>query len=136
VERYRQGRPAVEVRGRTAIVVDDGLATGLTALAAVRALRAAGAARIVVAVPVGAGESLTMIGAEADAVVCHTIPTQLFAVGYWYRDFAPVSDEEVLSLLAGAPNEPTAPTAPPQASSSAQSAGGDSSSEPPARPPA
>jgi predicted phosphoribosyltransferase len=136
VERYRQGRPAVEVRGRTAIVVDDGLATGLTALAAVRALRAAGAGRIVVAVPVGAGESLTMVGAEADAVVCHTIPTQLFAVGYWYRDFAPVSDEEVLSLLAGAPSEPTAPTAAAQASSCAQSAGGDSSSEPPARPPA
>jgi predicted phosphoribosyltransferase len=102
VERYRAGRPPIEVRDATAIVVDDGLATGLTALAAVRALRAREAARIVVAVPVGARESVAMVAREADEVVCHTIPRQLLAVGYWYRDFTPVPDEEVLAMLARA----------------------------------
>jgi predicted phosphoribosyltransferase len=82
-------------------VVDDGLATGLSALAAVRALRADDVARIVVAVPVGARESVAMLAVEADEVVCHTIPRQLLAVGRWYTDFSPVSDEEVMSLLAG-----------------------------------
>lgn len=101
VERYREGRARIDLHGRTAIVVDDGLATGLTAVAAVRALRAYGASRIVVAVPVGAGESVELVAKEADQVVCHTIPTRLLAVGHWYADFAPVSDEEVLSLLAG-----------------------------------
>ena len=86
------------------IVVDDGIATGLTDLAAVRALRARGAARIVVAVPVGPAESVALIGQEADEVVCHAIPRELVGVGRWYRDFSPVSDEEVLALLAqGAP---------------------------------
>ena len=102
VERYRAGRPPIEVRDATAIVVDDGLATGLTALAAVRALRAREAARIVVAVPVGARESVAVVAREADEVVCHTIPRQLLAVGYWYRDFTPVPDEEVLAMLARA----------------------------------
>jgi predicted phosphoribosyltransferase len=101
VERYRGGRARIDLRGRTVIVVDDGLATGLSALAAVRALRAEGVARIVVAVPVGARESIAMLGAEADEVVCHTIPAQLLSVGRWYADFSPVSDDEVISLLAG-----------------------------------
>lgn len=101
VERYREGRARVDLRGRTVIVVDDGLATGLSALAAVRALRADAAASIVVAVPVGARESVAMVAAESDEVVCHTIPRQLVAVGRWYGDFAPVSDAEVLELLAG-----------------------------------
>ena len=94
------GARPLDVRGRTVIVVDDGLATGLTDLAAVRALRARGAGRIVVAVPVGARESVALVGAEADEVVCHTIPRELLGVGRWYRDFSPVSDEEVLALLA------------------------------------
>jgi putative phosphoribosyl transferase len=102
VEHYRGGRPPIEVRDATAIVVDDGLATGLTALAAVRALRARDAGRIIVAVPVGARESVATLAAEADEVVCHTIPGRLLAVGYWYRDFAPVPDEVVLALLARA----------------------------------
>ena len=102
VERYRGGRPPVDVGDATAIVVDDGLATGLTALAAVRALRARAAERIVVAVPVGARESVAAVAAEADEVVCHTIPGQLLAVGYWYLDFTPVGDEEVLAMLARA----------------------------------
>jgi putative phosphoribosyl transferase len=99
VERYRDGRPPIPVNGRTVIVVDDGLATGLTGLAAIRALRKRGARRIVVAVPVGSRESATMLDREADRVVCLTIPRRLFGVGSWYRDFAPVSDEQVLALL-------------------------------------
>jgi predicted phosphoribosyltransferase/predicted alpha/beta-hydrolase family hydrolase len=105
---YRDGRPRLPVRGRTVIVVDDGLATGLTVLAAVRALRNQGAGRIVVAVPVGARESVARVGEEADEVVCLTIPNDLFGVGHWYRDFAPVSDAEVLEHLAAA----AAPAAP------------------------
>jgi putative phosphoribosyl transferase len=99
VERYRDGRPAIAVRGRTTIVVDDGLATGLTDLAAVRALRKRGARRIIVAVPIGSAESVSMLEKEADRVVCLTIPKRLLGVGMWYRDFAPVSDEQVVALL-------------------------------------
>ena len=102
VTEYRDGRPPLDVRGRTVIVVDDGLATGLTDLAAVRALRARGAGRIVVAVPVGARESVALVGEEADEIVCHTIPHDLLGVGRWYHDFSPVSDVEVLTLLAAA----------------------------------
>ena len=99
VARYRDGRRPLDVRGRTVIVVDDGLATGLTDLAAVRALRARGAGKIVVAVPVGSRESVALIRNEADDVVCHTIPAELLAIGNWYHDFSPVSDAEVLALL-------------------------------------
>jgi Phosphoribosyl transferase domain len=81
VAAYRDSRPPVDVRGRTVIVVDDGLATGLTDLAAVRALRARGAGRIVVAVPVGARESVARVGQEADEIVCHSIPHDLHGVG-------------------------------------------------------
>ena len=102
VERYRDGRRQSDVRGRTVIVVDDGLATGLTDLVAVRALRARGAARIVVAVPVGARESVALVGEEADEVVCHTIPRELLGVGRFYQDFSPVSDAEVVALLGAA----------------------------------
>jgi putative phosphoribosyl transferase len=100
VEAYRDGRPALDVRGRTVIVVDDGVATGMTDLAAVRALRKRGAERVVLAVPVGARESLARLAAEADEVVCHTIPRELLGVGHWYRDFSPVGDAEVVALLA------------------------------------
>jgi predicted phosphoribosyltransferase len=101
-ERFRDGWEPLDVRGRTVILVDDGLATGLSDLAAVRALRRRGAARIVVAVPVGSREAIAMLGEECDEVVCHTIPPELLGVGYWYEDFHPVSDEEVLALLAAA----------------------------------
>jgi putative phosphoribosyl transferase len=103
------------VRGRTVIVVDDGLATGLTDLAAVRALRARGAARIVVAVPVGARESVALVDEEADEVVCVTVPRELLGVGRWYRDFSPVSDAEVIALLtsaSGAAPQPISPAGP------------------------
>jgi putative phosphoribosyl transferase len=105
----RDGRRPLDVRGRTVIVVDDRLATGLTDLAAVRALRARGAERIVVAVPVGARESVALVGEEADEVVCHTIPPELLGVGRFYEDFSPVSDAEVLALL-GAAARAQAPT--------------------------
>jgi putative phosphoribosyl transferase len=105
VARYRGGREPIDVRGRTVIVVDDGMATGLTDLAAVRALRARGAARIVVAVPVGPAESVALLGEVADEVICQMIPRELVGVGRWYEDFSPVSDEEVLALLAQAAEE-------------------------------
>jgi len=99
VERYRAGRARVPVEGRTVIVVDDGLATGLSDLAAVRSLRKQAARRIVVAVPVGSGESVRMLAEEADDVVSVLTPRVLFGVGLWYEDFSPVSDEQVLTLL-------------------------------------
>jgi putative phosphoribosyl transferase len=117
VERYRDGRAPIPVSGRTVIVVDDGLATGLTDLAAVRALRKRGARRIVVAVPVGSGEAVSMLGEEADRIVCLTVPRQLRGVGMWYRDFTPVSDEQVLALLAEAAGEDDASPAPVEVSS-------------------
>jgi putative phosphoribosyl transferase len=110
IERYRDGHPPVDVRGRTAIVVDDGLATGLSDLAAVRALRKRDAERIVVAAPVGSADSVSMLAGEADRVVCVTVPRRLYGVGMWYEDFAPVSDRQVLALLAeaGGRHEPRA----------------------------
>ncbi len=102
VERYRDGRPALSVKGRTAVIVDDGLATGLTDLAAVRALRKRGATTVIVAVPVGSADAVSMLADEADRVVCLEIPPRLFGVGMWYRDFTAVSDEEVVELLAAA----------------------------------
>ncbi len=102
VDRYRAGRPPAAVNGRAVIIVDDGLATGLTALAAVRSLRARGVTRIVVAAPVGSVEAVSMLDAEADRVVCVEIPPRLYGVGMWYRDFEPVSDEQVEALLAKA----------------------------------
>jgi putative phosphoribosyl transferase len=99
---YRGSRPPPEVRGRTVIVVDDGLATGSTMRAAVLALRQQRPARIVVAIPVGAEETCAMLRADADEVVCAAMPRPFRAVGLWYRDFPQCSDEEVRELLAEA----------------------------------
>jgi putative phosphoribosyl transferase len=99
---YRDGRPPVPLQGRTAVIVDDGVATGLTDLAALRAVRKRGAARVVVAVPVGAPPSLSMLRDEADDVVCLCAPTDLGGVGRWYDDFSQVPDEVVVRLLAEA----------------------------------
>lgn len=96
----RDGRPPADVRGRTVVAVDDGLATGLTDLAAVRALRGRGAARVVVAAPVGSPEAVRMLAGDADEVVCPDQPRRLIGVGRWYRDFSQVSDEEVVGMLA------------------------------------
>jgi putative phosphoribosyl transferase len=102
VARFRDEFDPVDVRGRTVLVIDDGLATGLSDLAAVRALRARRAAPIIVAAPVGSPEAVRMLRGEADEVICVRIPRELLGVGRWYRDFSPVSDEEVLALLAEA----------------------------------
>ena len=99
---YRGGRPLPELRGRTVIVVDDGLATGSTMLAAVKALRAQQPARIVVAVPTAATETCAQLRSDADEVVCATTPEPFRAVGMWYDDFSQTSDEEVRELLARA----------------------------------
>jgi putative phosphoribosyl transferase len=104
VERYRDGRPPITIEGRNVIVVDDGLATGLTDLAAVRALRKRGASRIIVAAPVGTRESVAMLATEADGAICLHLPEPLISVGRWYRDFSPVSDEQVLALLTPKPD--------------------------------
>jgi putative phosphoribosyl transferase len=96
---YRANRAALNVSGRMVILVDDGLATGLTMSAAIEALRQAKPAKIVVAVPVGAPESIQHIRSEADEVVCLFSPEHFRAVGLWYDDFHQVSDDEVVQLL-------------------------------------
>jgi putative phosphoribosyl transferase len=103
--RYRGGAPPVSLEGRTAVVVDDGLATGSTARAAVRAIRARGARRVVLAVPVGAKETVEALRREADDVVCVMAPEHLWAIGFWYRDFGQTSDREVIELLGLARGE-------------------------------
>jgi putative phosphoribosyl transferase len=102
VERYRGAIPFPNLSGRTAILVDDGLATGGTARAALRAIRQLGPARLVLAVPVGPPLTLRELQLEADDVVCLLTPEPFAAVGYWYRDFHPVGDREVLELLGSA----------------------------------
>lgn len=96
---YRGSRSPLEVRDRTVVVVDDGLATGATMAAAVSALRAGGSNRIVVAVPVGAPSTCAMLAERADEVVCLHQPHNFRAVGLWYRDFSPTTDEEVRAAV-------------------------------------
>jgi predicted phosphoribosyltransferase len=96
----RGDRAPADVRGRTAIVVDDGLATGATMRAAITALRERGASQIVAAVPTAPRETCESLRHLADEVVCVTTPDPFMAVGLWYRNFAPVTDEEVRALLA------------------------------------
>ena len=97
--RYREGRPLPELRDRVVVLVDDGLATGSTMRAAVRAVRAHHPARVVVAVPVGAAETCRDFASLADEIVCPLMPAYFSAVGEWYDDFSPTSDEEVHDLL-------------------------------------
>ncbi|HEV8524583.1 MAG TPA: phosphoribosyltransferase, partial [Terriglobales bacterium] len=96
---YRGGRPAPEVRGRTVILVDDGIATGSTMLAAVRALRQQQPERIVVATPVAPASACEELAQEADEVVCLACPEPFYAISQWYEDFAQTSDDEVRELL-------------------------------------
>jgi putative phosphoribosyl transferase len=102
---YRDDRPTPDVRGRTVILVDDGLATGSTMRAAVAALCQQHPARLVVAVPVGARETCTELQTEADEVVCARTPEPFHAVGLWYDDFTQTSDDEVRELLERAADE-------------------------------
>ena len=96
---YREGRLFPDVRGRTVILVDDGLATGSTMRAAAAALRSLGAARLVAAVPVAPKESCDALRDVVDDVVCAKMPERFLAVGEWYEDFSQTSDEEVSELL-------------------------------------
>ena len=95
-------RPAVDISGRTAIVVDDGIATGATMRAALQATRARKPARVVLAVPVAAPDSLDALRREADDVVCLDVPENFMAVGQFYRHFPQLRDAEVTALLAEA----------------------------------
>jgi putative phosphoribosyl transferase len=102
---YRDDRPPVDVRGRIVILIDDGLATGSTMRAAVKALRRQEPARIVVAVPIGAASTCAEFQDIADECICAVTPEPFRAVGLWYEDFSQTEDDEVAELLAraGAP---------------------------------
>lgn len=99
LRRYRAAEEPIDLTGRTAIAVDDGLATGRSAQAAVRSLRRRGAARVILAVPVAAPASVRALSREADEIVCVKTPADLWAVGHWYVDFRPTPDEQVTRLL-------------------------------------
>ena len=96
---YREGRPALDLHGVTAILVDDGLATGSTMRAAVQSARARQPSQVVVAVPVAAPDACEQLRDVADDVVCARTPEPFSAVGQWYRDFSQTTDEEVRQLL-------------------------------------
>jgi len=104
-EIFRAGLPPLDVAGKTVILVDDGLATGSTMRAAVKALEQLGPERVVVAVPVASPDVCAEFRAEVDEVVCAAEPDPFRAVGLWYHDFAQTSDEEVCGLLAQAASE-------------------------------
>jgi putative phosphoribosyl transferase len=99
-ERYTAAHPRVSLTGRTVILVDDGLATGATAIAAVRSARADRASRVVVAVGVAPPATVIRLGEEADEVVCLQAPAEFRAVGEFFADFSEVTDDEVVRLLA------------------------------------
>jgi putative phosphoribosyl transferase len=99
VAAYRGGHEALEVTDKTVIVVDDGVATGATMRAGLQALRAMGAAKIVAAAPVGAGDSVAALAEDADEVVVLETPEWFHAVGQWYENFGQTTDEEVQDLL-------------------------------------
>jgi predicted phosphoribosyltransferase len=102
---YRGERSAQDVRGKSAILVDDGLATGATMRAAIAAVRQLGVARIVVAVPVAAPDSCELLRNEVDELICLAAPDDFHAVGQFYQDFTQTTDEEVRALLSTAPEE-------------------------------
>ncbi|MFC0432015.1 phosphoribosyltransferase [Kutzneria buriramensis] len=100
VRRYRQTVPRLDLTGREAVVVDDGMATGSTARAACQVARTLGAVRIVLAVPVASVDALAALRPAVDELVCPLCPEEFGAVGQWYEDFRPTTDDEVLALLA------------------------------------
>ncbi|HZD18492.1 MAG TPA: phosphoribosyltransferase family protein [Actinomycetota bacterium] len=96
---YRRGRPPADLDGRIAVVVDDGVATGGTAAAALRWARARGAEAVVLAVPVAPPDAVRRLSTEADRVLCLRTPEPFYAVGQWYQDFGQTTDDEVVALL-------------------------------------
>jgi putative phosphoribosyl transferase len=103
---YRDGRPLADVKDRTVLLIDDGLATGSTMKAAVEAVRLLGPARIVVGVPVGAPDTCREFADVADEIVCARTPERFAAVGQWYRDFSETTDDEVRRLLQSSRGSP------------------------------
>jgi putative phosphoribosyl transferase len=99
VQRYRREQPRLDLRGRCAVIVDDGIATGSTARAACRVARAHGATRVVLAVPVAPPAVVRALGDVSDEMLCVAVPEPFEAVGTWYRDFTPTSDDEVVEVL-------------------------------------
>jgi putative phosphoribosyl transferase len=102
VATYRGNRAPLPLEGRTVIVVDDGVATGVTDTAALRAIRRQHPQRTILAVPVCAADSVARLEEEADEVVCLVTPPLLYGIGHWYDDFSQVSDREVLAALSPA----------------------------------
>ncbi len=102
---YRDDRPPPDVRDCTIILIDDGLATGATMRAAIKALRQQHPARLVVAVPVAAPPTCEELGAQVDEIICAKTPEPFYGVGYWYEDFSQTTDEEVHALLAQSEQE-------------------------------
>jgi predicted phosphoribosyltransferase len=111
--RYLGGRERVDVRGRTAIVIDDGIATGATTRAALRAVRARSPKKLVLAVPVAPTESIETLRHEVDDIVCLEDHEFFGAIGFYYRDFRQVTDDEVIEALARFPVEKSATTGAP-----------------------
>ncbi len=97
--KFREERPPVSLKGRMALIVDDGIATGSTAQAACNVARGLGADKVILAVPVGSKEAVEALSKIADQVICLEVPENFFAVGEWYEDFSAVTDEEVVTLL-------------------------------------
>ena len=105
---YRGKRPKPKLGGKTVIIVDDGIATGSTMIAAIHVIRKQKPKRIVVAVPVGAQDSVARVAAEADEVVCLSTPDMFFAIGQFYEDFTQVEDEEAMAILEKCRKRPEA----------------------------
>jgi putative phosphoribosyl transferase len=111
-ELYLAGRPRPEIRHRTILVVDDGIATGMTVRASLKALRRGRPKKLVLAVPVAPAATIKKLGEDADEIVCLAAPEDFYAISQFYTDFHQVSDEEVIALLNQAPSDVKADQSP------------------------